>query len=136
MQYPVIIEPDGDSYMASFPDIPEALTCGDNYEDALLQAQDALLTAFEFYFEDQRSVPLPSPALGRDTVSVPASVWVKVLVLNTMLEQRISQAELAKRMGTRKQEMQRVINLGHNTKIDTLNRALEVMGKRLQVSVN
>jgi antitoxin HicB len=122
--------------MASFPDIPEALTCGKTYQDALLQAQDALLTAFEFYFEDQRSVPLPSPAQGRDTVNVPASVWVKVLVLNTMLEQRISQAELAKRMGTRKQEMQRVINLGHNTKIDTLNRALEVMGKRLQVSVD
>lgn len=135
MEYPVVIEKDGNTYAARFVDIPEALTCGDTYEEALEEARDALVTAFEFYFEDQRTVPMPSAANGLPVVSVPASVWVKVLVLNTMLTQQVSQSELAKRMGTRKQEMQRIINLGHNTKLDTLNKALEVMGKHLSVSV-
>lgn len=135
MKYPVIIEKDGETYMARFLDIPEALTCGDTYEDALREAQDALITAFEFYFEDQRPVPLPSQLESESYVTVPASVWAKVLLLNTMLSQRITQAELAKRMGSRKQEMQRIINLGHNTKIDTLNKALEAMGKQLTITV-
>lgn len=136
MKYPVTIEKDGQTFMARFVDIPEALTCGDTYEEALQEAQDALLTAFEFYFEDQRPVPMPSPLEDRAYVTVPASVWAKVLLLNTMLTERVTQAELAKRIGSRKQEMQRIINLGHNTKIDTLNKALEAMGKHLNISVS
>lgn len=137
MQYPVIIEKDGNGYMARFPDIPEALTCGDTYEETLVEAQNALVTAFDFYFEDQRAIPMPSAnKKGTGTVDVPLSVWAKVLVLNTMLSERVSQAELAKRMGTRKQEVQRIVNLEHSTKIDTLANAMEAMGKKLFVSVS
>lgn len=135
MQYPVMIEQDGNSFMASFPDIPEALTAGDSYAEALAEAQGALVTAFEFYFEDQRAVPEPSPIDGRDVVQVPLSIWVKVLVLNTMLEEKVTQSELAVRMGTRKQEMQRIIDLRHSTKIDTLASAMQAMGKSLTVSI-
>lgn len=134
MRYPVTIEKDGHGYSVSFPDIPEALTCGDTYEEALAEAGDALITAFEFYFEDERSVPLPSKVKG-EFVSVPLSVWSKVLLLNTMLEEHVSQSELAKRIGKKKQEMQRIINLGHNTKIDTLVGALEALGKKISFSV-
>lgn len=66
---------------------------------------------------------------------MPSSVWSKALILNTMLEQQISQPELAKRVGTRKQEMQRIINLSQRTKIDTLAKVLEAMGKRLSISI-
>jgi len=134
MRYPVKIEQDGSSYSVSFPDVPEALTCGDTYEDALAEAQGALITAFEFYFEDEKKVPLPSDING-DSVAVPASVWAKVLVLNTMIEGMITQTELANRIGTRKQEVQRIVNLSHNTKIDTLANALQAMGKRLNISI-
>ncbi|WP_394182685.1 type II toxin-antitoxin system HicB family antitoxin [Marinomonas posidonica] len=134
MKYPVTIERDGNGYSVSFPDIPEALTCGDTYEEALAEAEDALVTAFEFYFEDERSVPLPSKVTS-ESVSVPLSVWSKVLLLNAMLEEHVSQSELAKRIGKKKQEMQRIINLGHNTKIDTLVSALEALGKKINFSV-
>ncbi|MGJ8647280.1 MAG: type II toxin-antitoxin system HicB family antitoxin [Marinomonas colpomeniae] len=134
MKYPVTIEKNGNGYSVSFPDIPEALTCGDTYEEALTEAAGALITAFEFYFEDERSVPLPSKVKG-ECVNVPLSVWSKVLLLNTMLEEHVSQSELAKRIGKKKQEMQRIINLGHNTKIDTLVGALEALGKKVNFSV-
>lgn len=134
--YPVIIEPDGDGWMASFPDIPEALTGGDTREDALINARDALVTAFEFYFEDARPVPLPSVIEGAELVAVPLSVWGKVLLLNAMLEQRLPQAELARRMGTRKQDVQRLVDLRHPTKIDTLAQAMAAMGKQLVLSAS
>lgn len=98
MLYPIILEPDGPGWMASFPDIPEALTGGDTREEALANAHEALVTAFEFYVEDQRPVPLPSNIDDAPRVAVPLSVWSKVLLLNTLLEQQVSQVELARAM--------------------------------------
>ncbi|MCY4471791.1 MAG: type II toxin-antitoxin system HicB family antitoxin [Kistimonas sp.] len=135
MNYPVEIEKDGDGFIARFPDVPEALTGGASREETLVEAQGALITAFEFYFEDQRPIPLPSEITG-ESVAVPVSVWAKVLLLNTMLDAQVTQSELARRMGTRKQELQRVINLAHSTKIDTLARAMKALGKNLTVSVS
>jgi antitoxin HicB len=59
-----------------------------------------------------------------------------VLLLNAMLEQRLPQAELARRMGTRKQEVQRLVDLRHPTKIDTLAQAMAAMGKQLVLSAS
>lgn len=38
-------------YVVTFRDIPEAITQGEDIEDALARAQDALETAMEFYFD-------------------------------------------------------------------------------------
>lgn len=132
MRYPVILEKDGKGIFVHFPDIPEALTQGDNREDALFMARDALLTAFEFYFEDNRPVPAPSVE-GEDFISVPASVAAKVILLNTMLEQGVTNAELARRMGISPAAAQRVVTLGHATKIDTIESALNALGKQLDL---
>ena len=136
MKYKVVIEKDGEGFLASFPDVPEALTGASTYEEVLSEAQGALLTAFEFFFEDMRPVPMPSAAAEGDTlITIPVSVWAKVLLLNTMLNEKVTQSELARRMNTRPQEMQRIVNLGHSTKIDTLATAMEAMGKSLILSI-
>lgn len=129
-----IVHEDGE-YVVSFPDIPEALTCGDTLEEAKQEALNALVTAFEFYFEDQRAIPMPSQHDDMEYVEVPLSVWAKVLTLNTMLEQNLTQTELAHKMGTRKQEIQRIISLEHTTKIDRLHAAMAAMGKHFSLSI-
>ena len=58
--YPVNLRKDGKFVTVSFPDIPEAHTFGNDREHALEMAKEALETAMEFYFDDQRPVPLPS----------------------------------------------------------------------------
>ncbi len=118
----------------SFPDIPEALTQGDSREEALSMALDALVTSFEFYFEDNQPVPAPSGVQG-DYVDVPSSVAAKVLLLNTFLAAGLTQVELAKRMDVKKQEVTRLFDLHHSTKIDTIQKALAVMGKSLELRV-
>ena len=139
MHYPATFQLDqkDNCYVVTFKDIPEALTQGYSLEEAKEMAQDALITAMDFYFDDNRSVPLPSLPNDNDhLISLPISVWVKVLLLNTMLEQRISQAELAKRLGKSRQEMQRIINLHHSTKIDTMADALACLGKTLNINLD
>ncbi|MER0124469.1 type II toxin-antitoxin system HicB family antitoxin [Franconibacter pulveris 1160] len=132
MRYPVNLEPDTGGYVVSFPDIPEALTQGDDREEALAMALDALVTSFDFYFEDGRPVPAPSTVTG-DYVDVPASVAAKVLLLNTFLASGLTQVELAARMGIKKQEVTRLFDLHHSTKIDTVQKALAALGKSLEL---
>lgn len=136
MNYPVTIERDGDSWMVSFPDVPEALTGADSLEEARQEALDALVTAFEFYFEDNRPVPLPSaPQANQEVVTVPPSLWAKVLLLNTMCDSHVTQAELGRRMGIPRQNVQRITNLHHTTKLDSLADALKALGHSLELVV-
>jgi len=88
LSYPARLVRDGEEYVVSFPDIPEALTGADTREAAIEMAMDALTTAMDFYFEDRRAVPAPSPAKrGQILIDLPPSVGVKVLLLNEMIAQ-------------------------------------------------
>ncbi len=136
LRYPALIEPDEDGFMVSFRDIPEALTGGKTVEEAREMAADALLTSMDFYFEDRRPVPAPSKAKkGEELISLPASVSAKVLLLNAMLEQGVTPSELARRLGTRPQDVNRIMDLGHTTKIDTIAAAFEAIDRHLELSV-
>ncbi|WP_024904482.1 type II toxin-antitoxin system HicB family antitoxin [Robbsia andropogonis] len=136
LRYPVLIEPDGDGFMASFRDIPEALTGDDTIEATRAMAADALLTAMDFYFDDKRPVPPPSAARkGEELIALPASVSAKILLLNEMVSQKIGSSELARRLGTSPQVITRVLDLSHTTKIDAIADALKALGKELEISV-
>lgn len=133
MRYPINLEPCEGGYFVSFPDIPEALTQGDTREEALEMGLDALVTSFDFYFEDNRSVPAPGDITG-DFVEVPLSVAAKVMLLNAFVDAGLTQVELANRMGVKKQEVTRIFDLHHTTKIDTIQKAMSALGKRLELT--
>lgn len=137
MFYPAIFTREEDGrYSVLFRDIPEALTCGDSLDDAKEMAQDALITAMDFYFEDRRIVPMPSRPKKSDVlIELPDGVFAKVLLLNELVEQNVSNADLARRIFVKPQEVQRIVDLSHNTKIDTISKALQAIGKRLIISV-
>jgi antitoxin HicB len=134
MEYPANVTPDGDGWLVRFPDIPEALSAGNTWEEAVSMAQDALLTAFEFYFEDGREIPQPSRLKKAQVpVEVPPSIAAKVLLLNEMVKQRVRPSELARKLGTSPQDVNRLTTLRHATKIDGIDAALQVLGKRLDI---
>lgn len=127
------LNPDTGCYVVSFRDVPEALTQGYSMDEAKSQAVDALIDALDFYFEDERPVPMPSEPLdGEVVIELPLSVWSKVLLLNTMLEQNVSQSQLGKMLDKPRQEINRMTNLSHATKIDSVVEALKALGKNPQ----
>jgi antitoxin HicB len=135
MNYPATFTPaEEGGFVVTFRDIPEAITQGDDEAEALFMAADVLATAMEFYFEDQRPVPPPSVAEeGERLIALPVSVSVKVLLLNRMLKGRVRPADLARLLNVRPQEVTRLLDLKHNTKIDTLAEALDALGYELIV---
>jgi len=138
LAYPVILTPDKEAggFVVTFPDIPEAITQGETVDEALAMAAEALESAMDFYFDSKRAVPMPSLAKRRQhVVALPLSVSAKVLLLNEMIRQQVRPAELARRLQTTPQEVNRLTNLHHTTKIDGIAGAMKVLGKTLEIRV-
>ncbi len=136
--YPVTLTPDetDGGFVVTFDDIPEAITQGDTEAQALSAAKEALESALDFYFEDKRAVPMPSKAKrGQSVIELPASLSAKVLLLNEMIAQDVRPAELARRLGTSPQEVNRLTNVRHTTRIDGIAAALQALGKHLDMRV-
>jgi len=137
MKYPATFTPaDEGGFVITFRDIPEAISQGDDEAEALHMAADVLLTVMDFYFEDRRPVPMPSERQeGERMIPLPLSAASKVLLLNEMLAQDVGPSELARRMGTSKQEANRLTDLKHATKIDRIADAMTALGRELDLVV-
>ena len=135
MRYPAnfkVAEEGG--FVVTFPDIPEAITQGESVEDALVHASDALASALDFYIEDGNPVPTPSkPKRGQYMVELPASYTAKILLLQEMAAQKVRPAELARRLKVTPQEVTRLIDPRHKTRIDGIAGALKALGKTLEI---
>jgi len=137
LSYPVNLELDtNNSYLVTFPDIPEAISAGDDEDEALLNALDALQSAIEIYFDEKRELPMPSkPKKGQPVVILPALVVSKVLLANEMLRQGVRKAELARRLNVHMPQVDRLLDPRHSSKLEAIEAALLTLGKRLSISV-
>ncbi len=138
LSYPVILEHDAPTgtLVVSCLDIPEMHSVGDDEDEALLNARDALESALDIYLEERRPIPLPSePSPGVRVVTLPAQVSLKVLLHNEMLKQGVRKAELARRLDWRLPQVERLLSLNHASRLDQLERAARVLGKQVEVRV-
>ncbi len=135
LSYPISLTPDDNgTLLVTFPDVPEAITVGNDEEDAKIQALDALEAALEIYFAEKRSIPMPSKAKrGQPVVTLPALVTAKVLLAEEMLRQNVRKAELARRLSVNQVQVDRLLNFSHSSKIELVESAFAVLGKRLDV---
>lgn len=137
MQYIVTLEHDTNgSYLVLCPDIPEMVSVGDTVEDALKEALDGLETAFMIYMDERRAIPMPTPAKEGDyTVRIPVKVAAKVLLFNEMIAQKVTKAEMARRLDGFQASADRILSIKHSTKLETLEAAFAVLGKHLDLQV-
>ena len=120
--------------MVRFQDVPEAITCGKSREEALEMAQDALTVALSSYIDDHRDIPKPSkPKRGQPLLEPSPMVTLKLEIYQTMRDQGITAAELARRMGKDRSHIRRLLNLDHHSRMDQIEAALLAVGKRLVV---
>jgi antitoxin HicB len=136
LSYPVHLEPaeEGGS-VVTFPNIPEAITEGDDEAEALVWALDALETILEVYVDQKLSVPYPSPANGRPVVVLPVVVAGKVILHNTLLDAGKRKADLARLLNLSPTVVDRLLSLRHKSRIEQIETALAVFGKKLVVDV-
>jgi antitoxin HicB len=122
--------------VVSFPDVPEAITQGDNEADAFTQAEEALGLALLSYAE--RGLPLPkATARGKDLVgiAVDPEIAAKLAVIEAVREAGITKSELARRIDKNEKEVRRILDPKHATKLATLTAVLRKLGRRLVIGV-
>ena len=89
LSYPVLLEPDDNgTLLVTFPDIPEAVTFGEDEDDALMRAVDALETMLAARIDDREDIPLPSPAEGRPCATLSAPMAARVLLYRASTTRR------------------------------------------------
>jgi len=64
--------------LASFPDVPEALTEGETEREALDEAQDCLIGALGGYIANGWPIPAPSAIEGNAVAELPEGVTLKL----------------------------------------------------------
>ena len=135
--YPCQLTPDEDGgFVATFPDVPEAITGGDDQAEALAMAEDALATALAGYVHEKWEIPTPSePVDGQFSLPVPSVVAAKLALYSAMRAQRITKVELAERLGVTESAVRKLTNPDHRSHISQVQRALREVGRRLKVEV-
>ncbi len=134
--YPVTLSHEEDTVLVSFPDIPEALTEGDDEAEALYEAADCLVAALGGYIELRRDIPAPSrPRRGQPVVRVPPLVAAKLALYRAMRGSGLTRVALGKRLGISEGAVRRLLDLDHRSHIGQVEAALAVLGKRLVVEV-
>ena len=136
--YPCALIPDEDgSLLASFPDVPEAITAGRDRDEALAMAEDALATALAGYVHAKWDIPAPSEAVdGQELVPVPTVVAAKLGLYSAMKAQRITKVELAGRLGVSESAVRKLADPGHRSHVNQVQKALRAVGCSLKVVVN
>lgn len=126
--YPYVATPDGDGWLITFPDIPEAITDADREDDIPQRAHDALFTALDLYVRTRRL--LPAASKGRDVVRLGTIVSLKLAVHQLMVGSGVNQAALGRRMGTSAQLVNRLVDLEHQSTAKQLETAIEALQSR------
>jgi antitoxin HicB len=105
---------------AEFPDVPEANTFGEDAGEALMHAVDPRESALCIYVEDRRNTPKPPPVKPRG----------KAVILPALTE-----AKLSRRLNWHLPQVGRLLDLLHASRLDQLEAAFRVLGKRLSVEI-
>lgn len=135
VRYPVTLTADdNDTILVTFQDFPEAQTFGDDQEEALARAADALETVIDAYIRDRRDIPAPSKVMNA-SVTLPSLIATKVQIYNTMRTQKIGKAELAKRLGAHLPQIDRLLDIKHGSKLDQLEAAAHALGAELEITL-
>jgi antitoxin HicB len=134
LSYPVRLTPDdNDTVMVTSPDFPELTTFGEDEEDALWHAVDALEEAIAARMQTREDVP--EPARGRRRVALPTQTALKVLLYQAMRRKRVRKAELARRLHWHAPQVDRLLDLRHASRLDQIDAAANALGLDLDIRV-
>jgi antitoxin HicB len=136
LRYPVKLSKDtNETILVDVPDIPEAHTFGEDREEALLRAPDAIESALMCYIDLRREIPVPRASSKGPLVTLPALTEAKLALYTAMRAARIGKAELARRLNCHMPQVDRLLDLRHASRLDQLEAAFRALGKQLSIQI-
>ena len=129
--YPCDMTPDieeGSGYVVTFPDVPEAITGAETWDESLYFAEDALLVALTFYTDAWEPLPAPSPLSdGQVLIEIPPLQSAKLALYAEMRERGVSQSDLAEALGIGESAIRDLLDLDWDSTMAQVTDALEAV---------
>lgn len=122
--------------LVEFVDLPRVATDGKDQREAMEEAMDALGSDLSIRLSRREEIPTPSPA-KQGQLQVPVPLWLapKLALYLAMRDQRVSNSELARRLGLHERVVRRMLDPKHATKAEKIQAALAVLGRQMIVEV-
>ena len=139
MQYLAKFMPDENAILVSFPDVPEAITGGADEVEAFKNAQEALELALLNHIA--LGEPLPKETTksiisdNSHIIYVSAQIQAKIGFISAFKQSGLTRVALAKKLGKAENEIRRMLDPYHVTKLPALEAGLLALGKRLVIGV-
>lgn len=136
-EYAVKLAPaDEGGFVVTCRDLPQLVTQGDDLEQALAEASDAMDEVFAAYMLGRLTLPPPSKARRRERmVSPPAETMAKAALHSAMSDAGFTNVQLAKRLGVDEKEVRRLLDPHYGSKLPRIAEAIGVLGRRLVIGL-
>jgi antitoxin HicB len=137
-EYPVSIKRAKEGgYVVTCRDLPALVTQGNDRNDALVQASDAMDELFATLMKQGKAFPVPSkPRRSEYVVSPPAETVAKAALYSALREAKVTKVELARQLGVDEKEVRRLLDPHYQSKLPRIAQAVAVLGRRLVISLD
>ncbi len=133
LRYAVDLIPDEGTVRVECPDIPGVNTFGDDEADALGHAVDAVESMIMSIIEHREAIPVPR-GHRKHHVEIPPISEAKISLYQLMRAQNLRKADLVRILGWKPPQVDRLLDLSHNSKVEQLQQAFRALGKELVMS--
>jgi len=131
--YPLHLEKDDNgTFLVTCPVFPEVTTFGEDQDDALMRGVDAIEEAIAARIADRQDIPLQKSDAGEFSVSLPHQSFLKVVLWHMMKQSKIRKAELARRLGVHGPQVDRLMDIQHQSRPEQIDAAFAVLGKQIK----
>jgi len=137
LRYPVILKKDSNgTLLVTAPDFPELVTFGEDKADALIRAADAIATVIQGRISDREKIPKPSRAKrGQHYVHLSTLIAAKLALYGLMIKTGTRKADLARKLGIHAPQVDRLLDLDHDSRLDQIDSAVRALGKEFEIRI-
>lgn len=140
VSYYASFEPDRETggFVVEFPDFGYGATQGETLREAYEMAEDLLKCLAQEQIRKSKPIPEPAKRRGKHfcLVSLPALQSAKLELYTAFRASGMKKAELARRIGISKTNIERLFDLDRSSRLDQIEAAFRAIGKKLEVTIS
>ena len=137
--YQALFEPDRrvGGFVITFPDFDWGVSQADTEGEALAMAEDLLVTMIGDHIKQSQEIPVATRRRGSRyrQIQLPALQSAKVELYQVFCASGLPKAELARRIGIPRSNLERLFNLKHHSRLDQIEAAFIALHKRIWFEV-
>jgi antitoxin HicB len=137
--YRTLLTPDDNgTLLATCPALPEVTTFGETEDEAYRRLRDAIEEAVAGRIA--ANLDVPNPDIGEmetdeKTVSLSLQAAAKAALYRMMRSKGVSRADLQRRLGWHREQVDRLFRLDHASRMDQIGAAFEALGQNVGLDV-